>query len=62
MSVSGSGASGCVGTNRVPYLLARGSTVRAAARRREALAARGWPDTVEAVQAMRSCGTACPPR
>ena len=44
------GASGYVGTNLVPRLLAHGSTVRAAARRRAALEARGWPD-VELVAA-----------
>ena len=38
------GASGYVGTNLVPRLVAHGSTVRAAARRRAALEARGWPD------------------
>jgi uncharacterized protein YbjT (DUF2867 family) len=37
------GASGYVGSNLVPYLAARGSIVRAAARPREALAAREWP-------------------
>jgi uncharacterized protein YbjT (DUF2867 family) len=45
------GASGYVGTNLVPYLVARGATVRAAARRREVLDARGWPDIVERVRA-----------
>ncbi len=45
------GASGYVGTNLVPFLAARGSTVRAAARRRAALEARGWPESVELVQA-----------
>jgi uncharacterized protein YbjT (DUF2867 family) len=45
------GASGYVGTNLVPYLAARGATVRAAARRRAALEARGWPESVELVQA-----------
>ncbi len=45
------GASGYVGTNLVPYLAARGLTVRAAARRRAALEARGWPENVELVRA-----------
>ena len=36
------GASGYVGTHLVPYLVARGVPVRAAARRRAALEARGW--------------------
>jgi uncharacterized protein YbjT (DUF2867 family) len=36
------GASGYVGTNLVPRLVARGCTVRAAARRRSALESRGW--------------------
>jgi uncharacterized protein YbjT (DUF2867 family) len=36
------GASGYVGSNLVPFLAARGHTVRAAARRRGALDARGW--------------------
>ena len=45
------GASGYVGTHLVPYLLAHGCAVRAAARRPEVLAARGWPDAVERVQA-----------
>jgi len=36
------GASGYVGTNLVPYLAARGFSVRAAARRREALEAHEW--------------------
>ena len=36
------GASGYVGTNLVPWLATRGFAVRAAARRREALEARGW--------------------
>lgn len=36
------GASGYVGSNLVPFLAARGVEVRAAARRREALEARGW--------------------
>jgi uncharacterized protein YbjT (DUF2867 family) len=44
------GASGYVGTHLVPCLAARGSTVRAAARRRAVLEARGWPG-VELVQA-----------
>ena len=37
------GASGYVGTHLVPCLAARGLTVRAAARRADALEARGWP-------------------
>jgi uncharacterized protein YbjT (DUF2867 family) len=45
------GASGYVGTHLVPYLAARGATVRAAARRREALEARAWPQTVELTEA-----------
>ena len=45
------GASGYVGTNLVPCLAARGFAVRAAARRRATLEARGWPDTVEVVEA-----------
>ena len=45
------GASGYVGTNLVPYLVARGVTVRAAARRRATLEARGWPDAVDLVEA-----------
>jgi uncharacterized protein YbjT (DUF2867 family) len=45
------GASGYVGTNLVPCLAARGLVVRAAARRRSTLEARGWPDSVEIVQA-----------
>ena len=44
------GASGYVGTHLVPHLRARGMIVRAAARRRAALDARGWPD-VELVAA-----------
>jgi uncharacterized protein YbjT (DUF2867 family) len=44
------GASGYVGTHLVPHLRARGVIVRAAARRRAALDARGWPD-VELVAA-----------
>ena len=44
------GASGYVGTHLVPFLAARGFALRAAARRREALEARGWKD-VEVVQA-----------
>ena len=44
------GASGYVGTHLVPCLAARGFTVRAAARRRAVLEARGWPG-VELVQA-----------
>lgn len=36
------GASGYVGSNLVPFLAARGMTVRAAARRREVLLARAW--------------------
>ena len=44
------GASGYVGTHLVPCLAARGLTVRAAARRRSVLEARGWPDA-ELVQA-----------
>ena len=44
------GASGYVGTNLVPWLTGRGFHVRAAARRREALEARGWTD-VEIVAA-----------
>ncbi len=44
------GASGYVGTHLVPCLAARGLTVRAAARRRAVLEARGWPG-VELVQA-----------
>ena len=44
------GASGYVGTNLVPRLVARGATVRAVARRRAALEARGWAG-VELVQA-----------
>ncbi len=45
------GASGYIGTHLVPCLAARGMSVRAAARRRAALEARGWPDTVEIVAA-----------
>ena len=45
------GASGYVGTNLVPYLAARGLAVRAAARRRSTLEARGWPETVQIVEA-----------
>ena len=45
------GASGYVGTNLVPCLAARGFALRASARRRAALEARGWPDTVELVEA-----------
>ncbi len=37
------GASGYVGTHLVPFLTARGHTVRAAARRLDALQARAWP-------------------
>lgn len=37
------GASGYVGSHLVPWLRARGLQVRAAARRPDALAARGWP-------------------
>jgi uncharacterized protein YbjT (DUF2867 family) len=44
------GASGYVGTHLVPSLAARGLTVRAVARRRTVLEARGWPG-VELVQA-----------
>ena len=44
------GASGYVGTHLVPFLVARGATVRAAARRHAALEARGWRG-VELVQA-----------
>ncbi len=44
------GASGYVGTNLVPFLAARGCSVRAAARRHEALAAHGWAG-VESVAA-----------
>ncbi len=44
------GASGYVGGNLAPPLAARGHSVRAAARRREVLEARGWRD-VEVVQA-----------
>jgi uncharacterized protein YbjT (DUF2867 family) len=44
------GASGYIGTNLVPALLAEGATVRAAARQRDVLDARGWSgvQTVEA--------------
>jgi uncharacterized protein YbjT (DUF2867 family) len=44
------GASGYIGTHLVPALLAVGATVRAAARRRDVLDARGWlgVETVEA--------------
>ncbi len=45
------GASGYVGTHLVPCLAARGDTVRAAARRRATLEARGWPEAVELVAA-----------
>jgi len=45
------GATGYVGTHLVPFLAARGHVVRAAARRRESLEARGWPDAVEIVAA-----------
>ena len=38
------GASGYIGTNLVPRLVERGMRVRAVARSREVLAARGWPD------------------
>lgn len=44
------GASGYVGTHLVPYLVARGLTVRAAARRLDVLEARAWPG-VELVSA-----------
>ena len=44
------GASGYVGTHLVPRLRAHGAHVRAAARRRASLDARGWPD-VELVEA-----------
>ena len=44
------GASGYVGSHLVPWLAARGLRVRAAARRADALAARGWPG-VECVTA-----------
>ena len=44
------GASGYVGTHLVPRLRAHGAHVRAAARRRASLDARGWPD-VESVEA-----------
>ena len=44
------GASGYIGSNLVPYLLARGIPVRASARRVEALEARGW-SAVEIVRA-----------
>jgi len=44
------GASGYVGTNLVPRLVAQGVSVRAAARRRAALEARDWPG-VECVEA-----------
>ncbi len=44
------GATGYVGTHLVPSLVARGLTVRAAARRYSALEARGWPG-VELIQA-----------
>jgi uncharacterized protein YbjT (DUF2867 family) len=37
------GASGYIGSHLVPWLAARGLQVRAAARRADALAARGWP-------------------
>ena len=37
------GASGYIGTNLVPRLLAEGIVVRAAARRVEVLGARDWP-------------------
>ena len=57
------GASGYIGGNLVPYLLGRGSTVRATARNLEVLEARGWdgalllradallPDTLDAALA-----------
>ena len=45
------GASGYVGTHLVPFLAARGVAVRAAARRRDALTARAWPEPVELVAA-----------
>ena len=45
------GASGYVGTHLVPFLAARGVAVRAAARRRDALTARAWPESVELVAA-----------
>jgi uncharacterized protein YbjT (DUF2867 family) len=44
------GATGYVGSHLVPWLAARGLQVRAAARRADALAARGWPG-VECVAA-----------
>jgi uncharacterized protein YbjT (DUF2867 family) len=44
------GASGYIGSHLVPWLAARGLVVRAAARRADALAARGWPG-VECVSA-----------
>lgn len=45
------GASGYIGTHLVPYLCANGATVRAAARDRRSLEARGWPTAVECVAA-----------
>jgi uncharacterized protein YbjT (DUF2867 family) len=44
------GASGYIGTNLVPRLLATGKRVRASARNREVIEARSWPD-VECVSA-----------
>jgi len=44
------GASGYIGSNLVPRLLQQGHQVRAAARRREVIEARGWPG-VEAIAA-----------
>lgn len=44
------GASGYIGTNLTPHLVADGWTVRAAARHKEVLEARGWGD-VELVEA-----------
>jgi uncharacterized protein YbjT (DUF2867 family) len=45
------GASGYIGSNLVPQLVAAGRRVRATARNVEVLAARGWPEDVECASA-----------
>ncbi len=55
------GASGYVGTHLVPYLAAQGASVRAAARRRGPLEARGWPASVELAAADALTPATLPP-